>query len=204
METEAERRAIKSRMMHTQLGLKHTQECTLLPDRLYLLDRMPKGANVAEIGVAFGDFSREIRQRCRPNKLHLIDVWGSERYQEGLNAIRTEFSADIARDAVEIHVGLSIDVLSQIAPGTFDWAYIDTNHTYDTTLSELLLCEKIVGDRGRLAGHDFCTGNVVGAIPYGVVEAVTQFCKERGWQFEYLTVESHGHFSFCLKKSWIK
>lgn len=53
---------------------------------------------------------------------------------------------------------------------------------------------------GRIAGHDFCAGNVVDAIPYGVVEACTKFCKDFHWEFEYMTLESHGHFSFSLKR----
>jgi predicted O-methyltransferase YrrM len=200
IENEAERRKIKSRMQKTQLGLEHTQKCTLLPDRLHLLDRMPKNASVAEIGVAFGDYSKEIIRRCMPKKLILIDSWGSDRYREGLKSIETEFDSLIKNNTVEVLMGQSTQVLADLEPGTFDWAYIDTNHTYDTTLAELELCERIVGKNGRISGHDFCTGNVVGAVPYGVVEAATRFCKENGWQFEYLTVESHGHFSFCLKK----
>ena len=200
MKTEAERREIKRKMAKSQLELKHTQDCRLLPDRLHMLDLMPKDARVAEIGVAFGEFSKEIFHRCAPKKFLLIDSWGSERYQEGFESIQNQFKYEIGRNRVEILRGLSTTVLSGLSAGAFDWAYIDTNHTYDTTLQELILCEKIVGDKGRISGHDFCTGNVIGAIPYGVVEAVTRFCKEHGWKFEYLTVESHGHFSFCLKK----
>ena len=40
----------------------------------------------------------------------------------------------------------------------------------------------------------------IGMEASGVVEAVTKFCKDYGWQFEFLTVESHAHFSYCLKR----
>lgn len=200
MDTPEKRRAIKDSMEQTRLELAHTAGCVVLPDRLHLLDRMPKCARVAELGVAFGDFSREILQRTEPRRLFLIDSWASERYQAGLQDIRERFAEEIESGRVIVKRALSADALREFAPGTLDWVYIDTNHTYETTLEELALCDSILGNEGRIAGHDFCTGNVIDAIPYGVVEAVTKFCKDASWRFEYLTVESRGHFSFCLKR----
>jgi len=200
MDTEARRRQQKKAMEETQLDLAHTINCMLLPDRFHLLDRLPKDASVAEVGVAFGEFTREILNRCAPEKLFLIDSWDSARFRDGLGAIEQEYAPNIASGQVEIRLGKSVDVLRNMAGGAFDWAYIDTSHTYETTLAELQLSGDIVGDDGRIAGHDFCTGNVVRPVPYGVVEAVTKFCKDCDWQFEYLTAESNGHFSFCLKR----
>lgn len=200
MKTEQERRAIKDRMAQTRLDLRHTEHCRVLPDRAALLDRMPSNARVAEIGVAFGEFTDQIMRRCRPRSLLLVDAWASERYRDGLAAIEDRFADDIASGVIRIMQGLSLEVLAKLDAGALDWAYIDTNHTYDTTLAELQLCDHLVGPDGRIAGHDFCTGNVISAIPYGVVEAVTKFCMDHDWQFEFLTVESRGHFSFCLKR----
>ncbi len=200
MQTAQERLRIKDKMEQTQLEMIHTGNCTLLPDRNFLLDRMSRNARVAEIGVAFGDFTQEILARCSPERLYLVDAWSTDRYREGLSKIEAAFSEQISTGRIEIRRGLSTEVLAEFAEASLDWVYIDTNHTYDTTLEELRLCEKIVGRDGRIAGHDFCTGNVINAVPYGVVEAVTKFCKDAGWQFEYLTVESRGHFSFCLKR----
>ncbi|MGR3344943.1 MAG: class I SAM-dependent methyltransferase [Paracoccaceae bacterium] len=200
MKTAQERGKIKDAMQQTRLDLIHTQNCQVLPDRNVMLDLMPTGAKVAEIGVAFGDFSKEILQRCAPNVLYLIDAWSTKRYREGLKKIQEDYADLIADNKVIVRQGLSTEVLKDFEPDTLDWVYIDTNHSYATTLSELELCQKIIAPGGRIAGHDFCTGNVVDAIPYGVVEAVTKFCKDHKWQFEFLTVESRGHFSFCLKR----
>ncbi len=196
----AARGAKKEGMEATDLDLRHTENCKLLTNREILLDMMPRDAVVAEVGAAFGDFSSKILQRCAPKQLHLVDSWASERYEIGLETIKKNLADDIAADRLHIHQGLSTDVLPRFEDGFFDWVYIDTNHSYETTLEELLICDTKVSGAGRIAGHDFCTGNVVDAVPYGVVEAVTKFCKDRNWQFEYLTVESHGHFSFCLRR----
>lgn len=200
MDTAAKRREIKDQMPITSLGLEHTQNCSLLPNRNLMLDQMPKGGRVAEVGVAFGDFTNEILDRCNPDVLYLIDSWASPRYQKGLGEIGRRFEAKIANRQIVVMEGLSTDRLGDLADQGLDWVYIDTNHSYATTLAELEICHSLVAPDGRISGHDFCTGNVVGAIPYGVVEAVTKFCKDHNWQFEFLTVESSGHFSFCLKR----
>jgi hypothetical protein len=165
-----------------------------------MLGFMRKDAVVAEVGVAFGEFSREILNRCTPNQLQLIDAWSTERYQKGLEQVRSDLHDEIEAGQVTIHQGLSTEVLPEFDDGTFDWVYIDTNHTYATTLLELEIADKKVKSGGRIAGHDFCSGNVIKPVPYGVVEAVTKFCGDRDWQFEFLTLESHGHFSFSLMK----
>lgn len=200
METRQARQDLKDRMVQTKLDLKHTENCRLLPDRTVMLDLMKKQAVVAEIGVAFGGFSKKILARCNPSKFHLVDAWSTERYKAGLNLIKTELNAQIVTNLVEIHHGLSTDVLPLLEDGSLDWVYIDTNHSFETTLLELELSLQKVKPDGRIAGHDFCTGNVIKPVPYGVVEAVTKFCKDRDWQFEFLTVESFGHFSFCLRR----
>ena len=200
MKTAQERRKIKDAMQQTRLDLLHTQNCRVLPNRNVMLDLMPKGERVAEIGVAFGEFSEEILRRCEPKRLYLVDAWATKRYRDGLQKIQENYADLINDKKVIVLKGLSTDVLKDFQPDALDWVYIDTNHSYGTTLSELELCHKIVTPCGRIAGHDFCTGNVVDAIPYGVVEAVTKFCKDYDWQFEFLTVESRGDFSFCLKR----
>lgn len=40
-----------------------------------LIALLPKGGVVAEVGVAFGDFSEVILARTLPKRLHLIDPW---------------------------------------------------------------------------------------------------------------------------------
>ena len=198
--TKEQRQALKSRLPSTQLTLSHTQQCIVLPDRLDLLNRLPKQAVVAEIGVAFGDFSKEILARCDPSRVYLIDAWEGDRYAPGLETIRKDLAEEIASRKVRIAQSYSTTKLRQFPDTFFDWVYIDTNHTYKTTWSELVICDNKVKPDGRIAGHDFCTGNVIEPVAYGVIEAVTRFCSEFNWQFEYLTLESHGHFSFCLKR----
>ena len=199
METEQERVALKHAMPSTRLTMEHTSSCRVLPNRGVLLDLLPSQGVVAEVGAAFGEFTSEILTRCNPRKLYLIDAWNTERFQQGKTKIESERSEQIASGQLHLRQGLSTEKLAEFDDHFFDWVYIDTNHTFQTTFEELKLARLKVKCDGRIAGHDFCTGNVIKPVPYGVVEATTHFCSLHNWQFEYITLESHGHFSFCLR-----
>jgi predicted O-methyltransferase YrrM len=194
------RRKIKAAMPAVDLDNCHTENCRLLGDRRELLKRMPRNAVAAEIGAAFGDFTEEITKLARPARLHLIDAWEADRYQSGLDAIRQKFPEDIAADRIILTQGLSTDILERFDDDYFDWVYIDTDHSYGTTRQELALSARKVKKDGLIAGHDFCTGNVVKALPYGVIQACAEFCVTFGWQYHYLALDPMGHFSFCLKR----
>jgi predicted O-methyltransferase YrrM len=194
------RLALKQSMPRTMLSLHHTENCRLLPNRTELLHRLPHGGVAAEIGVAFGDYTREIVAHNKPRQLHLIDAWDLSRYNEGYETVRSAFAGEIAAERVHLHVGGSTDMLPTFADATFDWVYIDTDHSYANTWNELVLCNAKVKRDGRICGHDFCTGNVLKPVVYGVVQAVNKFCVEFDWQFEFMTVEPDAHFSYCLKR----
>jgi len=160
---------------------------------------LPQQGVVAEVGAAFGDFTREIVSRNNPRRLHLIDAWDSPRYEGGLRQIRETFADQIAAEAIIIDRGLSVNELPKYPDGYFDWVYIDTDHSYQTTLQDLRISAAKVKRDGFIAGHDYCSGNVIRPWPYGVIEACHQFCIEEGWRYAFLTLEFHGYQSFALK-----
>jgi hypothetical protein len=198
--TVAFRRDLRRRTPQVQLREEHTRNCVVLPDRKALLARLPAGGVAAEVGVAFGDYTDAILRINRPKLLHLIDPWSTERYREGLAAIRARHGDSIAAGGVCIHEGLSTDVLATFPEGYFDWVYIDTDHSYETTLAELRIAAPRIRAGGFIAGHDYCTGNVVAPWPYGVVEACHAFCVEAGWRFRFLALEARGRNSFALAR----
>lgn len=200
-EVEKHKRGQAKRIMKkVYLEEAHTARCQVIPTRERMLDLIPKDGVAGEVGVAFGDFTAEILARIKPRKLHLVDLWGLERYSDGLKQINERFEPQIASGLVEVNRGMSVDVLAQMPDAYFDWLYIDTDHSYNTTLAELKLAARKVKSGGSIAGHDFCTGNVIGWVPYGVIEACNEFCVEDGWQYRFLTLEPHGHLSFGLER----
>ena len=196
----AARRAQRRKTPTVRLDAEHTRDCQVLPDRETLMARLPEGGVAAELGVAFGDYTDVILERNRPGKLHLVDPWDSDRYREGLAAIRSRHAAAIASGLIEIHRGYSTDVLATFPDRAFDWIYIDTDHSYALTLAELRMAAPKIKPGGFLAGHDYCTGNVMTPVPYGVVEACHMFCVEAGWRFQYIALEERGRNSFALTR----
>ena len=196
--TEELRRRIKQRTPRCDLAAAHLQGAKLLPSREDLLDRLPKAGVVAEVGVGFGDFSASILERAAPRILYLIDSWSSPRYAPGRAAVEARFAEEIASGRVVVQVGTSVDGLATLPDAALDWIYIDSDHTYQTAARELALALRKVRRSGRIAGHDWTTGNCILPWPYGVIEAAHEFCVTYAWRYEFLTMEAHGHLSFCL------
>jgi len=180
---------------------RHLAHCKVLVDRFELLKLMPKGAVVAEIGVDQGAFSERILQDCSPAKLHLVDIWGTERYgAEKKRKVEQRFAQEISSDKVEINIGLSLTVVGQFKDNYFDWIYIDTDHSYKTTLQELIKYAPKIKENGIMAGHDYIAGYWNGMVRYGVVEAVHEFCFKYNWELIYLSTEITDHPSFAIRR----
>ncbi|MFC5068162.1 class I SAM-dependent methyltransferase [Flaviflagellibacter deserti] len=194
------RRRLQESAPRVTLTERHTAGAMLLPSREAMLDRLPKKAVACEIGVANGDFSAAILQLAEPSILHLVDAWDDPRYAADFAVVEYGFRNKILDGTVKIHRGFSTDRLPEFPENYFDWVYIDTDHSYATTARELEICVRKVKPEGLIAGHDFCTGNVVTPYPYGVIEACLEFCEREEWGFKYLALSPDGHFSFCLHR----
>lgn len=173
----------------------------LLVNREALLKVSPKQGVMAELGVDEGRFSEMILNTCNPSKLHLVDFWGNERYnQKKRKSVEEKFKTQINSGKVKIDIGLSLDVAEKFEDNYFDWIYIDTDHSYRMTIKELEAWSPKMKDNGIIAGHDFVTGYWDGMIRYGVIEAVYEFCSKYNWEILYLTMDYDNHSSFALRK----
>lgn len=184
-----------------RLKPENMANCKLLLNRDSLLEYFPSNACVAEVGVDHGEFSRKIFDSCRPRKLHLIDAWHTERYNdELLEKVETSFSREIQTKQVEINRGLSIEVVDSFQDEYFDWIYIDTSHDYITTKTELEKFSRKMKKDGIISGHDYSLGNWAKMFKYGVIEAVHEFCVNYGWELIFLTVDFTENQSFAIRK----
>jgi hypothetical protein len=180
---------------------RHLTHVKLLPNRRVLLEYLPKNGIVAELGVNRGEFSLEIMQACKPEVLHLVDAWGSERYHGGLRTVvENTFEKDIAAGRVQIHQGYSTEMASKFPDGFFDWIYIDTDHSYEVTKAELQAYKHKIKSEGIIAGHDYIQGNWGRILRYGVMEAVHEFCVQEDWELVFLTTEMSNSPSFAIRK----
>jgi hypothetical protein len=198
---ERKRLAVESAIPKVKLRRENMANCRLLLDRDELLRQLPTGAVCAEIGVDQGEFTESILRATQPRELHLVDNWGSERYDESkFESVRSKFAEASARGQVHIHRRLSLDAVRDFSDEQFDWIYIDTTHAYELTANELRAYAPKVRRGGIIAGHDYVMGNWINGFRYGVVEAVHEFCVNEGWELIYLTVEQVENQSFAIRR----
>lgn len=193
--------AISDKIPKTDLDDKHVKNTRLLKNRKELIKLMPKNGVVAELGVNKGDFSQLILDITRPKKFHLIDFWGSARYNQKIRKhVEDRFADQLKDKSMEINLGLSTDVVNDFGDNYFDWIYIDTAHTYGVTRDELELYRTKMKDNGIIAGHDYIVGNWNGMVRYGVIESVHEFCAKYDWEIIYITAELTNNPSFAIRK----
>ena len=101
---------------------------------------------------------------------------------------------------MEIIRDLSFGAIVACPDSYFDWVYLDTDHTYDTTRRELELLRPKMKKGGIIAGHDYIFGNWDDGHRYGVIEAVREFCLTYQWEMIFLTHELDDHPSFAIRE----
>jgi Methyltransferase domain len=184
-----------------RLAEKHMRNCELLLNRAKLLAKLPRWAITAELGVDHGDFSEEILKLSQPQTLHLVDLWNTDRYHDGLfEGTKAKFAEAISAGRVRIHRQNSLEAAANFDDGYFDWIYIDTDHSYETTIQELRRYASKLKPEGIIAGHDYTMGNWVSGYRYGVIEALHEFCVEQNWEFKYLTIDPFESQSFAIRR----
>jgi hypothetical protein len=187
----------------------------LLPmQRERLIRYLPSGGCIAEIGVARGHFSAQLKAVCKPSFLALVDPWCEQDqtiyYGDSNNARQSDQDKrfkDVSRRFASKKRGaecrivrnFSAEAVKDFDDKFFDWVFIDGNHSYEACLDDLRLWAPKVKDDGLLCGHDFAAHASARAAKYGVVEAVQTFVKETGFALAALTVE---HFpTFVVAKA---
>jgi hypothetical protein len=87
------------------LELRHLEHLRALPNRRALLEALPQGGVVIELGVDRGMFSAEILAHNQPAELHLVDSWASARYHQGRGEVEGKFAREIQAGIVRIIAG---------------------------------------------------------------------------------------------------
>jgi predicted O-methyltransferase YrrM len=200
MNTSESRAQVVRNVPRVNLEAKHVEGSSIVESRLAMLGCLPKGKRCLELGVASGGFSQEIWRRLRPASLDLVDMWAGERYAPGYEQVLKIFEHQVAAGQVRVHRSSSVNYLHAQAPQSFDFIYIDTDHSYSTTYAELCASAKLISPGGYIAGHDYTVGNIVTPVVYGVIAAVNKFCLDQDFRLQYLTAESAGWNSFCLTR----
>jgi len=192
-------------------------------NRLAMLDFIPKHGTVAELGVFVGDFAAEIIARCQPKKLDLVDLWPDNCFsadQNGGNPWRFQIGDDLFKtvidrfrkdsfgfyyntDFLSIYRHSTTDWFAMQGSATFDFIYIDADHSYPAVKADLKEAWRCLRRGGYLGGHDYSVNpaKVVNAEYYnhmGVKAAVDEFMADKGIPMHGIAMD--GYTSFLLRK----
>jgi hypothetical protein len=162
------------------------------PDyRGQLLERLPRCAIGAEIGVWQGEFTARILAISKPRELHLIDPWLYQpefsdhgyggvvaKRQEDMDEIHASVANGVGTVAgVMIHRMKSAEALERFADGYFDWLYVDGNHEYEYVCADLECARRKVRTGGFVTGDDYNWGKAKG---FPVRRALREFAAKHG------------------------
>jgi len=155
---------------------------------------LPAGGVGVELGVYKGFLSRVLLDVLDPVELHLIDPWfllgekwvlpeGDQSTVEALVAAVRRVGPELVSGRAVLHIGSDLDVLPGFADGFFDWAYVDSVHSYEQASRELALLALKVRPGGVIAGDDWSADP--GHPFHGVCRAVREFVGRDGFELVY-------------------
>ena len=150
------------------------RDCRLLADRYAILDQLPKGGVVAEIGVDKGDFSRRILEQTTPAHLHLFDI-----EMERLNPANVADA--LGQGRVSLHAGDSAALMAAMPDAHFDWIYVDGDHRYEGVVRDIAASLPKLKPGGLFVFNDYTVWSPATMMHCGVMRAVNEFCLEHGW-----------------------
>lgn len=197
-----------------ELTRAHLERSRILPNRHHILHELPKGGVVAEIGVAFGDFSHAILTIVKPRAFYAIDLYDLEKYETAFGIdlrakfggktheqfVRDRFSMEIADGRFIPKRGSSVEMMGEFDDESFDFIYIDASHEYTRVKKDLEICKRKIKPEGVLVLNDYTMCNPNNAQQYGVIQATHEFCLDEGWEITRLALHPTMFCDVVLRK----
>lgn len=159
---------------------------------------------IAEIGVAWGDFSLVLIDRLKPREFHAFDLfhlheassfWGRKPNDTLQGKTHQEYIEEKLRISdVRIFKGDSSELLKSVCDKHYDLIYIDGAHDYDGVLADTTEAIRTVTDNGILVFNDYTIYDYASKEEYGVVHVVNDLCVNGGWK---ITGFALNNMMFC-------
>jgi hypothetical protein len=192
------------------LRQEHVEGARLFSDRNELIKSLSYlvKPSVAELGLAYGDFSRFLIDQLRPQCFHAYDVftmheqpiiWGKPTSEifNGLTHRQffdKRFQKEIAGGQVTVFEGDSSTNLNNRDDGFYDIIYVDAGHTYDSVLKDAMVSIKKLKRNGFLIFNDYIMFDYFANMHYGIVYVVNDLCVNHGWKITHFALQN---FMFC-------
>jgi ubiquinone/menaquinone biosynthesis C-methylase UbiE len=171
----------------------HLKNSRVVPSREKILELVPKGGICAEIGTQTGNFARQILTILKPARLHIFDI-------DFTPFDHAPFQTAIQQGIIELHQGDSSSLLAALPDRSFDFIYIDGDHSYDGIVKDLDQAARKIKDDGWIVCNDYTLYSPLEKIYYGVYRAVNEFCFKHGFEIVYLGLHPWGYHDVALRK----
>lgn len=188
---------------------RHVAGARLFSSRENLINALniSEGGVVAEVGVAFGDFSDFLIRATSPRRFVAIDIfqlhhipviWGrqSATWFQGKTHrqyFEDRFSSLPGVDMTIIE-GDGAKSLLSFPDRTFDLIYIDAGHEYGDVSRDAHVAKEKIVPQGVLVFNDYTMSDHVTRSPYGIVPAVNSLVVEEDWRVVGFALQ---HDMFC-------
>lgn len=195
------------------------QECVegakLFADRNLLVSGLglKPGGVIAEVGVAFGDFSEQLIHRLSPSRFVGIDlfelhhvpvIWGRPSvdlfggkthlsyYRERLRSFKSA--------GVEVVQSDSSLALSGFPSRTFDLIYIDGAHDEEGVRKDADAASRAIKADGFLVFNDYIIHDHIANDPYGIVQVVNEMCISGEWKIVAFAFQPNMFCDIALRR----
>jgi hypothetical protein len=161
--------------------------CILYQNRLSLLQSITSRDTVAaEVGVLYGDFSKEILDTTEIKNLTLIDI-NTERFKnEVKHNERTTVVNVLSEEFKIVH--------------DFDWIYIDADHSYSGVKRDIEVYKNFLKPGGYMVFNDYSKVSVRSLGSLGVHKAVNEFICDSGWKVAGLAFQGNCLYDIAVRK----
>jgi len=197
-----------------ELTSVHLRHARVVHNRHAILEDLPKHGVVAEVGVAFGDFSQSILRVLEPRLFYAIDLFDLHQHATAFGVdlqqkfqgrtheqfIRERFQAQIDAGIVLLAKGDSARVMEAFDDGVLDVIYIDASHEYHHVKKDLTVSGRKIKPSGALVLNDYTMANPTNGQQYGVVQATHEFCLDEGWEITHLALHPRMFCDVVLRK----
>jgi hypothetical protein len=188
------------------------QRARIVSSREDILEALPKGLAICEVGTAYGDFAQKILDVCKPSKLIVIDTfnfhtlpsepWG-ESCLSGASHIeyyQRRFEPYIRTGVMQVMCGYSSEMLPVIADKSVDVFYVDAAHNFEAVWADLSFIKYKIRDDGWIILNDYVLYDILQDVPYGVIQATNRFMLEENWEMCFLALHDYMFCDVAIRK----
>jgi hypothetical protein len=208
------RKSIRDNSENTVPPTRLLKNARIFADRAELLKELPLGGTAVEVGVAYGDLTRQILDIMQPDTFIAIDSFGISAEDEpwGRHLLKdsgsnhydyycTQFRDHIQEGRMFVRKGMSWDMIAALPDNSVDYMYVDADHSYDSVCKEIKALKPKMKPDGIIQFNDYTLFDYKSLVAYGVPGAVHAFMLAENYEMLYLSLHPLGNYDVVIRRA---